>query len=126
MGQERLVGSGDDVILENVEDQLINDPELDFVVVHDPYVIRGQAVETNDGLVDGLSKRTIELHVVSPIEPLVETLAVFGGDCRPMREQIDAHSHVHVHDFFAAERVVGVLSKRPSPLIGTDMRGPQQ
>jgi hypothetical protein len=47
----------------------------------------------------------------SSIEPLGKMLAVFGGDFRPMREQIDARCHVHVHDFFAT-------GKRGGSLIG--------
>ena len=102
VGQEKLVGSGGAVILKN------DDPE-DFVVAHKPYVIRGQAVEVNNGLVGGLSEWGIKLHVVSPIEPLGETLAVFGGDCHPMREQINVRSHVHVHDFFTTRERGGSL-----------------
>ena len=90
------------MVLENVEDQLIDDPELYFVTAHEPDVVRGRAVEPNNSLINGCTKRSIEPHVVSSIEPLGETLAVVGGDLRPMGEQIDAHRHVDFHDGFSA------------------------
>ena len=34
VSKERLVGSGGDMVLENVEDQLIDDPELNLVLTH--------------------------------------------------------------------------------------------
>jgi hypothetical protein len=48
VGQEGLVRSGGNMVLENVKDQLIDDPELNLVTAHEPDVVRGGAVETDD------------------------------------------------------------------------------
>lgn len=125
VGQEGLVRSGGNVVLENMEDQLINDPELNLETAHEPDVIRGGAVQTDDPSIDGLSERSIKLHVVSPVEPLGKTLAMVSGDLGPMREHINARKKVHFHNC-PPESEVEFLSKAPSPSIGTVMRGPQR
>ena len=111
--EEGLVGSGGYVVLENVEDQLIDDSELD-----EPDVVRGRAVEPNDSSIDSRAKRSIELHVVSSIEPLGKALAVVGGDLRPMHEQIDECRYVDFHDGFAAREHGGRLVKEAIPVDG--------
>ncbi len=118
VGKEGLVRSGGNVVHENVEDQLIDDPELYFVTAHELDVVRGRAVEPNDSSIDGRAKRSIELHVVSSIEPLGKALAVVGGDLRPMREQIDERRHVDFHDGFAARERGGRLVKEAIPVDG--------
>ena len=110
-GKERLVRSGGNVVLENMEDQLIDDPELDFVTTYEPNVVRGRAVKPNDSSINGPAKRSIKRHVVSSIEPLGVTLAVVSGDLRPMHEQIDATRHVDFHDGFATRERGGRLVK---------------
>ena len=118
VGKEGLVRSGDNVVLENVEDQLIDDPELDFATAHEPDVVRGRAVKPNDSSIDGRTKWSIELHVVSSIEPLGVTLAVVGGDLRPIREQIDTRRHVDFHDSIAARECGGRLVKEAITVDG--------
>ena len=76
VSKERLVGSSGGMVLENVEDQLIDDPELNLVLAHEPDVVRGSAVEANNGSINGCTEWSIKRHVVGSIEPLGETLAV--------------------------------------------------
>ena len=89
------------MVLENVEDQLIDDPELNLVLAHEPDVVRGSAVEANNGSINGCTKWSIKRHVVGSIEPLGETLAVVSGYARSVREQIDARCEDDFHHLFA-------------------------
>ena len=91
-------------------------------MAHEPDVVRGGAVQTDDLSIDGLSERSIELHVVSPVKPLGKTLAMVIEDLGPMREHFDAHKKVHFHNCLAT----GEQGKTPSPSIGTVIRGPQR
>ena len=109
MGQEGLVRSGGNVVLENMEDQLINDPELNLETAHEPDVVRGGAVQMNDLSIDGLSEWSIKLHVVSPVKPLGKTLAMVSRDLGPMREHINGRKKVNFHNCLAAGERGGIL-----------------
>jgi hypothetical protein len=97
------------MVIENKEDQLINDPELNLVMAHEPNVVRGGAVKTDDLSINGLSEWSIKLHVVGPVEPLGEILAMVSGDLGPMHEHIDASKKVHFHNCLAAGERDGIL-----------------
>jgi len=118
VSKERLVGSGGDMVLENVEDQLIDDPELNLVSAHKPDVVRGSAVEANNGSIIDCTERSIKRHVIGSIEPLGEMLAGVSRSTRVVKLTFITCS--------PPESEVECLSKRPSPSIGTDMRGPQR
>ena len=85
-----------------MEDQLINDTELNLETAHEPNVVHGGAVQTDDLSIDSLSKWSIKLHVISPIEPLGKMLAMVSGDLGPMREHVDARKKVQFHNCLAA------------------------
>jgi hypothetical protein len=112
VSKERLVGSSGDMVLENVEDQLIDDPELNLVSAHKPKVVRVSAVEANVGSINGCTKQSMKCHVVGSIEPLGDTLAVVGGYARPVREQIDARREVDFHHLLATRERGGVLVEK--------------
>jgi hypothetical protein len=73
--------------LEDVKDQLINDPQLNLMALDKLIVVILIAVEGNHLVLCGIwfKKRTQE-HGVVPIIPLRELLALGGGHLRLLRE----------------------------------------
>jgi hypothetical protein len=84
VSKERLVGGGGEMILEDVKDQLINDPQLNLVAADEPFVVILVAVEGNHLALCWIwfERRTQE-HGVIPVIPLRKLLALGGRHLCP-------------------------------------------
>jgi hypothetical protein len=82
-----VVGRSSEMILEDVENQLINDPQLNLVAVDKPFVV---VLITIKG--GGLALRRVCLergsqkNAIIPVEPLRELLTLGGRHFCPLRE----------------------------------------
>ncbi len=92
--------------LEDVKDQLINDPQLNLMALDKLIVVILIAVEGNHLVLCGIwfKKRTQE-HGVVPIIPLRELLALGGGHLRLLREQVNLRAKLNFHRVFAISKL---------------------
>jgi hypothetical protein len=102
VSKERLVGGGGEMILEDVKDQLIDDPQLNLVAADEPFVVILVAVEGNHLALRGIwfERRTHE-HGLAPVIPLCELLALGGRHLCPLCEYVNLHAKLDFHRVFA-------------------------
>ena len=90
------------MILQDVEDKLINDPQLNLVPTDDTNVVLAGTVKAYDHALVFVAKSSVELHANITIEPLGEALTGNGGDLSLLCEQVGASAEVDIHHFFTA------------------------
>ena len=126
VSKEGLVGGCGEVILQDVEDELIDDPQLNLVTMDETNVVTAGTVEAYNRALVFVTKNSIKLHRVITIEPLGQALTGISGYLGPLSEQVDTSAKVTFVTSSPLASLETFLSKVPSLSMGTDMRGPQQ
>ena len=108
MSKERLIEGCGEMILQDVEDKLIDDPPLNLVPTDKTNVFLSGTVKAYNHALVFVAESSVKLHHIIPIEPLGKMLTGDSG-LSPLCEQVDTSAKVDIHCFFASCNLGNIL-----------------
>ena len=99
------------MIFQDVNDMLVNDPQLNLVPADEANVVAARTVEGYDQTLVFVTNNSIKLHQVITIVPLAKALTGGSGYLSSLCEQVNASAKVDFHHFLTTCKLGNILVK---------------
>jgi hypothetical protein len=116
VGEERFVGGGGEMILQDMQDQLVDDAKLNLVLADEPLVVVIVVIKSNHLSFCGVLFESIgQQDAVGAAVPLCKLLALDSRDFCSLREEINPLGNCNLHSLLTIGKpVLGTIKQAVS------------